>query len=72
MNKIDDITPEHLPVTLLRDEDIIEASLSAKAMAIIWLDKEDELYYEMCAIEKKDLLWALKCMENNLMRKKDE
>ena len=65
--KVVDITPEHIPVALIREFADENRLKDAKAAFVIWLDKDDELQFEFCGLQSKDVLWALKRMEQRLM-----
>ncbi len=67
--KVESITPGHHPVSLL--ESNIEKVQTAKAAAVMWLDKDDKLHWDNCGLTKHDLLWALELMRISLMKTDD-
>lgn len=57
MADVTDITPKHFPIGVAKD--MMELCPSAKAAVGIVVNKDDTLWYDMCGMQRKDILWAL-------------
>ena len=66
MMALSDITPQHNPVRMLRD--VANQAIERRYIAavVIALREDDELDVEMCAIQKKDILWAMEKYKHKL------
>lgn len=62
---VTDITPDHSPIALAKE--MLKESPDAIGGFYVLIDKDDTLTYDMAAITRKDLLWAIKKMENLLL-----
>lgn len=63
--KIHDITPPHEPISVARN--MIERAPAATAGIAVLIDPDGLIWWEMAGHAKKDILWALVKMQQELM-----
>ena len=67
--EVKDIIPLNHPYGLLYDN--LERSKDCIAGVLILVDKDGGMYFDNCGIKATDVLWALRKMEQKLLREHD-
>ena len=67
--EVKNIIPRHHPYGLLSDN--LERSKDSIAAVLILVGKDGGMYFDNCGIEARDVLWALRKMEQKLLREDD-
>jgi len=60
------ITPDHFPESLLPD--IIEHLKGAQFVFVVTVDQDDNLWYGSVGHRKKDVLWGIECIRQDLFK----
>ncbi len=69
MATIDDITPDHEPISVARD--MVERAPGTKAALAVLVREDGSMWYETAGHEQAYVLWALQHMIHKLMNDAD-
>ena len=65
MNEVADITPDHEPISLVREA--MERAPDAVACVVVLVDKDGKMWRNSCGHKKQEVLWALTAEIHSLM-----
>ncbi len=65
MSEVEDITPNHEPISLARE--MVERAPGAAAGLCVLVREDGSVWYDMAGHQRADVLWALQRMIHTLM-----